>query len=54
MPTRSDHAAAADTLNQAFSVNPIVEAESQLYEEGFDSEDFISNLGKLAELPLFL
>jgi hypothetical protein len=35
MPTRSDR---ADALHQAFLVNLITEAESQLYEEGFDSE----------------
>src|SRR6266567_2729600 len=34
MPTKSDRAA-ADALHQAFSES---EAESQLYEEGFDSE----------------
>jgi hypothetical protein len=38
MPTRSDHAAAADALHQVFLVNLIAEPESQLCEEGFDSE----------------
>src|ERR1700692_957145 len=38
MPTKSDRAAAAEALHQAFLVNLIAEAESQLYEEGSDSE----------------
>jgi hypothetical protein len=38
MPTKSDRAAAADALHQAFLVNLMAEAESQLYEEGSDSE----------------
>jgi len=38
MPTKSDRAAAADALHQAFLVNLIAEAESQLYKEGLDSD----------------
>jgi hypothetical protein len=38
MPTKSGRAAAADTLHQAFLVNLIAEAESQLYEGGSYSE----------------
>jgi hypothetical protein len=38
MPTKSDRAAAADALHQAFLVNLIAEAESQLYEDDSDSE----------------
>jgi hypothetical protein len=45
MPIRSDRAAAADTLHQAFLVNLIAEAESQIYEEGFDSEHSSSARG---------
>ena len=37
MLTRSDRAAAADALHQAFLVNLIADAESQLYEEGSNS-----------------
>ena len=43
MPTKSDRAAAADALHQAFSES---EAESQLYEEGFDSEYSSSALSR--------
>ena len=38
MPTKSGRAAAVDTLHQAFLVNLIAEAESQLYEGGSYSE----------------
>jgi len=38
MLTKSDRAAAAEALHQAFLVNLIAEAESQLYGEGSDSE----------------
>ena len=37
MSTRSDCAAAVDALHQAFLVNLIADAESQLYEKGFNS-----------------
>jgi len=35
----------ADILHQAFLVNLIAEAESQIYEEGFDSEHSSSARG---------
>ena len=44
MPTKSDRATAAEALHQAFLVNLIAEAESQLYEEGSDSEYSSSEL----------
>jgi hypothetical protein len=38
MPTRTERQLAANALHQAFLVNLIVEAESQLYDAGSDSE----------------